>query len=87
MGVGLGSEPPVVHGADGPDISDDVTLAAGSVLALQGYVFEEGIGGCFGREIVTVTAGEAETLTRLDHPLAGMRNNRGRTPGAFKPGS
>ncbi len=59
-GVGLGVESPVV--ADG--IGDDGVLVAESVLAVQCWVAEDGVGGHLERDLVRVTDGEPEILTR-----------------------
>jgi len=55
-GLGLGVEPPVI----GLGVGADTPLVAGSVLAVQGWVSEEGVGGFFERDLVLV--GDAEPL-------------------------
>ena len=68
-GVGLGVEHPIVGGAGTPDPADE-RLRAGMVLAIQGYVWEEGVGGYLGAETVLVTDDGPERLTRLSHELS-----------------
>lgn len=61
-GLGLGYDPPVVT----PALSDTDAreiLEAGMVLAVSGYVWQEGVGAVFGRETVHITADGAEVLT------------------------
>ena len=58
-GIGLGVEPPIVTASSG----DDDVLRAGSVLALQSWVTEEGLGGYLRRDLVLVTDTEPELLT------------------------
>jgi Xaa-Pro aminopeptidase len=70
-GVGIGVEPPVVGGALGPDASDADPLRAGTTLVVQGYVWEEGVGGLLGSDTVLVTDEGPVTLSRMpDGPLA-----------------
>jgi hypothetical protein len=59
VGVGLGSEPPVI----GPGLGVATVLAAGTVLAVTGWVAEEGTGGVLQRDLVLVTDGEPRRLT------------------------
>jgi Xaa-Pro aminopeptidase len=69
-GVGLGVEPPVVGGA-GAIAPSDEELRVGMVLGVQGYVWENGVGGYLGAETVLVTDDAAQRLTRLSHdPLS-----------------
>ena len=68
-GVGLGVEPPIVGGALGPAVTDDSPLHAGTVLVLQGYVWERGVGGYLGSETVHVTADGPAILSRIGDPL------------------
>jgi Xaa-Pro aminopeptidase len=58
-GVGLGAEPPVVD-VDGLD----VVLAEGCVLSVQAWVTSYETGGCFARDVVLVTGGDPQLLTR-----------------------
>jgi Xaa-Pro dipeptidase len=60
VGVGLGVEPPVV----GPGLGATATLAAGTVLAVTGWVAEEGVGGVLERDLVHVTGDGPRLLTR-----------------------
>ncbi|MGH3971236.1 MAG: M24 family metallopeptidase, partial [Mycobacterium sp.] len=59
-GLGLGFDPPVV--SEGLSAADD-RLDAGMVLAITGYVWEEGFGTVFRRDTVHITKGGAEVLT------------------------
>jgi Xaa-Pro dipeptidase len=65
--VGLGVEPPVV----GAGVGSDTVLAAGTVLALTGWVAEEGVGGFLERDLVVVGAGGPEVLTTTGRGPAG----------------
>lgn len=61
-GLGLGFDPPVVSEtlcAAG----DDDRLDAGMVLAVTGYVWQEGVGAVFRRDTVRITDDGAEVLT------------------------
>jgi Xaa-Pro aminopeptidase len=61
-GLGLGFDPPVVS----PQLSATAAqeeLEPGMVLAVTGYVWEEGVGAVLGREAVLITADGAEVLT------------------------
>ncbi len=70
-GIGLGYEPPIVGASVDPRLEARFSLRPGMVLALQAYVFEEGTGAVFGREIVHLTARGTERLTTLEYgPLA-----------------
>jgi Xaa-Pro dipeptidase len=60
VGVGLGVEPPVV----GPGLGATATLAAGTVLAVTGWVAEEGVGGVLERDLVHVSGDGPRLLTR-----------------------
>lgn len=66
-GIGLGVEPPRVGSDVPPQLEARFVLREGSVLALQTYIFEEGVGGVLGREIVHLAASGPELLTRMDH--------------------
>jgi Xaa-Pro aminopeptidase len=59
VGVGLGLEPPVV----GAGVGAAAVLAPATVLAVTGWVAEEGVGGVLVRDMVLVTDGEPEVLT------------------------
>ncbi len=52
QGVGLGAEPPIAGPTGDPA---DATLEPDTVLALQAYVFAEGVGGCFARDTLHLT--------------------------------
>jgi Xaa-Pro aminopeptidase len=61
-GLGLGFDPPVVS----PQLSATAAqeeLEPGMVLAVTGYVWEEGVGAVLGREAVLITADGPEVLT------------------------
>ena len=66
-GLGLGVEPPVI----GRDVGAEAALAAGTVLAVQGWVSEEGVGGFFERDLVLVGEDEPRVLSRYGHGPAG----------------
>ncbi len=59
-GVGLGVEAPVV----GWGVGADAELRAGAVLAVQGWVEHDGVGGWLERDVVAVTDGGPLVLTR-----------------------
>ena len=61
-GLGLGYDPPVVTPAVRATAAAEI-LEPGMVLAVSGYVWQEGVGAVFGREAVHVTADGAEVLT------------------------
>jgi Xaa-Pro dipeptidase len=61
-GLGLGYDTPVVTPAVRATAAAEI-LEPGMVLAVSGYVWQEGIGAVFGREAVHVTADGAEVLT------------------------
>lgn len=63
-GVGLGMEPPVVGDGVPSDAGATTPLEPGMVVAVQGYLHEEGIGGYLGREMVLVTTEGPRVLTR-----------------------
>jgi Xaa-Pro aminopeptidase len=61
-GLGLGFDPPVV--ASGlPATAAAERLEPGMVLAVTGYVWQEGVGAVFGRDALLITADGAELLT------------------------
>jgi Xaa-Pro dipeptidase len=62
-GLGMGFDPPVVS-KHLPASAADERLEPGMVLAVTGYVWEQGIGAVFGREAVLITADGPEVLTR-----------------------
>lgn len=61
-GLGMGFDPPVVS-KHLPATGADERLEPGMVLAVTGYVWEEGAGAVFGREAVLITADGPEVLT------------------------
>jgi Xaa-Pro dipeptidase len=61
-GLGMGFDPPVVS-KHLPVTAADESLEAGMVLAVTGYVWEQGVGAVFGREAVLITADGPEVLT------------------------
>ncbi|MGV0069700.1 M24 family metallopeptidase [Mycobacterium colombiense] len=61
-GLGMGFDPPVVS-KHLPATAADARLEQGMVLAVTGYVWEEGIGAVFGREAVLITADGPAVLT------------------------
>ena len=61
-GLGLGYDPPVVTSALRATAAAEV-LEPGMVLAVSGYVWQEGVGAVFAREAVHITADGPEVLT------------------------
>ncbi|OMC56442.1 Xaa-Pro aminopeptidase [Mycobacterium sp. IS-836] len=61
-GLGLGFDPPVVSETLWAAGEHD-QLAAGMVLAITGYVWQEGVGAVFRRDTVAITADGADVLT------------------------
>jgi Xaa-Pro dipeptidase len=61
-GLGLGFDPPVVTPQLRATATEEI-LEPGMVLAVTGYVWQEGVGAVFGREAVLVTASGPEVLT------------------------
>jgi len=61
-GLGMGFDPPVIS-SHLPATAADEKLEPGMVLAVTGYVWEQGVGAVFGREAVLITADGAEVLT------------------------
>ena len=61
-GLGMGFDPPVVS-KHLPTTAAEERLERGMVLAVTGYVWEEGVGAVYGREAVLITANGAEVLT------------------------
>jgi Xaa-Pro dipeptidase len=61
-GLGMGFDPPVVS-KHLPVTAAAERLEPGMVLAVTGYVFEQGVGAVFGREAVLITADGPEVLT------------------------
>lgn len=61
-GLGMGFDPPVVS-KHLPATAADERLEPGMVLAVTGYVWEEGAGAVFGREAVLITDNGPEVLT------------------------
>ncbi|MFK4100332.1 M24 family metallopeptidase [Streptomyces sp. NPDC019531] len=65
-GLGLGFDPPVVA-AGLPGTAAEERLEPGMVLAVTGYVWQEGVGAVLGREAVLITSDGAELLTSSPH--------------------
>lgn len=61
-GLGLGYDSPVVTPALRATVAGDV-LEPGMVLAVSGYVWQQGVGAVFSRDAVRITADGAEVLT------------------------
>lgn len=61
-GLGMGFDPPVIS-THLPATAAGERLESGMVLAVTGYVWEQGIGAVFGREAVLITAEGSEVLT------------------------
>lgn len=61
-GLGMGFDPPVVS-AHLPATAAEERLEAGMVLAVTGYVWEQGVGAVFGREAVLITPDGPQVLT------------------------
>lgn len=61
-GLGMGFDPPVIS-SHLPQTAAEERLEPGMVLAVTGYVWEQGIGAVFGREAVLITAHGPEVLT------------------------
>jgi Xaa-Pro dipeptidase len=61
-GLGLGFDPPVVS-ALLPRTAAQERLDPGMVLAVTGYVWEQGVGAVFARDAVLITAAGPEVLT------------------------
>jgi Xaa-Pro dipeptidase len=70
-GIGMGWEPPLIGTALGAEADSHAILEPGMVLSVQGYVWQQGIGGYLGKETVAITTEGCEVITRLGHgPLA-----------------
>jgi Xaa-Pro dipeptidase len=61
-GLGMGFDPPVVS-RHLPATAAEERLESGMVLAVTGYVWEQGVGAVFGREAVLITEDSPEVLT------------------------
>ena len=61
-GLGLGFDPPVVTPRL-PDSAAEERLDPGMVLAVTGYVWEQGVGAVFSRDAVLITADGPQLLT------------------------
>jgi Xaa-Pro dipeptidase len=61
-GLGMGFDPPVIS-KHLPVTAGEEFLEPGMVLAVTGYVWEQGVGAVFGREAVLITADGPEVLT------------------------
>jgi Xaa-Pro aminopeptidase len=65
-GLGMGFDPPVVS-QHLPQSAAGERLEPGMVLAVTGYVWEQGVGAVFGREAVLINADGPEVLTSSPH--------------------
>jgi Xaa-Pro aminopeptidase len=65
--MGLGAEPPVI----GAGVGAGSVLAAGTVLAVTGWVSQAGVGGALIRDLVLVTERGARVLTASDRDPVG----------------
>ncbi len=65
-GLGMGFDPPVIS-SQLPATAADERLEPGMVLAVTGYVWEQGVGAVFGREAVLITPDGSEVLTSSPH--------------------
>lgn len=61
-GLGMGFDPPVIS-KHLPQTAADERLEPGMVLAVTGYVWEQGVGAVFGREAVLIAGDGSEVLT------------------------
>jgi Xaa-Pro dipeptidase len=61
-GLGLGFDPPVIS-QQLPETAEREQLDPGMVLALTGYVWQEGVGAVLHRDTVVITDGGPEVLT------------------------
>jgi Xaa-Pro dipeptidase len=62
FGMGIGTETPMI----GFGRSAGLTLHEGAVLSVQAWVSQEGVGGCFEREMLRIGEGGPEVLTRSE---------------------
>jgi Xaa-Pro aminopeptidase len=70
-GIGMGWEPPLIGTALGANADTRAILEPGMVLTVQGYVWQEGVGGYLDKETVAITSDGCEVITRLGPgPLA-----------------
>jgi Xaa-Pro aminopeptidase len=68
-GIGLGVEPPII----GAGVGAASVLTPNTVLAVTGWVGEEGVGGFLERDLVVVTDGDPRVLTTSARGPAGER--------------
>lgn len=61
-GLGLGFDPPLVSSRL-PDTAAEERLEPGMVLAVTGYVWEQGVGAVFGRDAILITDDGSEVLS------------------------
>jgi Xaa-Pro aminopeptidase len=66
-GLGLGVEAPVI----GPEVGRDALLHAGSVLAVQAWLPDGGVGGIYEQDVVVIGPLGPTVLTRSRSGLAG----------------
>ncbi|MCV7441675.1 M24 family metallopeptidase [Mycobacterium paraense] len=65
-GLGMGFDPPVVS-QHLPRTAANERLEPGMVLAVTGYVWQQGVGAVFGREAVLITSYGPQVLTSSPH--------------------
>jgi Xaa-Pro dipeptidase len=78
-GVGVGIEEPII----GIGVGADEVLTEGMVLALQGWVLDNAVGGWHHREMIQVTAAGPRLLTRPHPRAAGAAATTTSSPGAI----
>jgi Xaa-Pro dipeptidase len=78
-GVGVGIEEPII----GIGVGADEVLTEGMVLALQGWVLVNAVGGWHHREMIQVTAAGPRLLTRSPPRAAGAAATTTSSPGAI----
>jgi Xaa-Pro dipeptidase len=78
-GLGVGIEEPII----GIGVGADEILTEGMVLALQGWVLDNAVGGWHHREMIQVTAAGPRLLTRPHPRAAGAAATTTSSPGAI----
>ena len=78
-GVGVGIEEPIID----LDLGADEVLTEGMVLAVQGWVRDNAVGGWHHREMIQVTAAGPRLLTRPHPRVAGAAATTTSSPGAI----
>ena len=71
-GLGLGFDPPVVS-PDLPETAAEDRFDPGMVIAVTGYVWDQGVGAVYQRDAVLITDAEPEVLTTS--PLRGRQHS------------